>query len=154
MNFTTAKPGERYYVWAKNDLSDLGADWFYDYGKLPGYRKLAATVLGFYSNSNISGRSTVLGWKLGEEFPSYATLSNHLFNLIKSSIAPGHLDFSDYSVALAVANERWAELITGNDLAPALPIASGAACISCKAFNEYAQPNRSDGTFQCYSCRH
>ena len=30
----------------------------------------------------------------------------------------------------------------------------GCACIKCKDFFEYAEPNRDDGTFKCWSCSH
>jgi hypothetical protein len=32
-------------------------------------------------------------------------------------------------------------------------IVEGSTCKKCKEYAKYAQPNQSDGTFICYSCR-
>lgn len=31
---------------------------------------------------------------------------------------------------------------------------SGCICIKCGELYEYAEPNRDDGTFKCWGCRH
>jgi hypothetical protein len=30
----------------------------------------------------------------------------------------------------------------------------GCTCVKCKNFNEFAEPNRDDGTFICFACCH
>ena len=155
MNFKNAKPGERYNVWIHKNLTNLSIDWFADYSSYPDYIKLPSTVFALYQSGYTNIPNLLLGWKDSEVAPKLSITNIAALRSVGSNLMPGYLDFILYPSMVAVSYDRWAELID-EDSAPvgkAAPIASGAFCVSCKAFNEYAAPTMGTNQYKCYSCR-
>jgi hypothetical protein len=106
-----------------------------------------ATVV-HHGNPDFSGSSTLIGWPAGTSnsdrfgWDKNKTGTPLYQQLLGSNYQYGYWMPSDEMVVYA-----------GSPAATPTASSNGMACKSCGTFNAYAEPNRSDGSHVCYSCK-
>ncbi len=82
----------------------------------------------------------------------YWTVEHHYVNQAQSGRIPGLINLTPPPPPPPTLPVVSANLQTCT--APALPASSnGATCRGCQTHNEFAQADKPDGTYACYSCR-
>lgn len=108
-------------------------------------RKEQVTVIGYRVNHWSSFKEYLLGWsKVNDIASATATTIADLNNLIK--------DYDSYTYRWWV-NDGVKIVKIVSDLSPASLKSDGHICNGCKDWFPMSEPNQSDGSLICWSCR-